>query len=756
MKKYLIFFIIFAIFAASNADAYQIINTTRAGSISAFTGIADDASSVFYNPAGAAFLNNHEIYMFSTDIYKLDVKHNQLLYSLPLFRNFGLIAGYAGANFDDGELSFAQNNFLFNFAGKIFKDISLGFTYKNYNTDADYLSIVKNDGTANSYDAGLLYSKSNFRAGVMFANINNPKIKYSDGVKSDFDDNYIRLGLSYNIGKFLFGTDYDDRKIFYFGGEFRAFPNILHLFGGLKKQFSPNDSARYSFGLRFLAKDFFIDYSNDLNSELGNSYKFALGYKFGFKNFVKLIDSSEPIVFFPSLKNIYSSSSNPFTVFRIVNTADKSISIDIDISDNEFAVSSKKNAFLFKAGEERKICVPINFNDNIFNIRDFVSKQFTVKFYYRINNREYVDYEKIPIVIFNKNSFLWNEPEKIGVFISPKSSPVEKFNSKLTELIKNKSFKLPLPANINKAAVLFNALKLTGLKYEKDVLYPFHGYNDEQKLLDFIQYPAETLELKRGDCDDFSVLFASLFLNAGIDVKLIIQPKHIFIAFNSGIENINEFEYLKNMLINLNGEFYAPIEVSALDKSFIAAWKTGLENIQTSDYRIFDINDIWEKYPPLNLNQPYNPDIPFAEDLIFEFNNEYYEFANVFLNSSAVADDKPDFEIKKIADISIKEKNYFQALNYYMFLYEKNKKNLTYINNIANLFYLTNNYMKSIDFYLMASELDKYNPYYYGQIALLYYKLNENYKAEYYFRMTNSIRPDYFKKYLEAQSYSSR
>ena len=184
MKHYLIIFILFA----DCLNAYQIINTTRAGAISAFTGIADDASSIYYNPAGSSYINNHEIYMFSSDIYDFDITHNQILYSMPIYKNLGLGVGYAGTDFKDNELSFSQDNFIFNFSGKLFKNLSCGFNYKTFSVDADYLSIIKNKGTSNSYDAGALFFKNNFKAGILFANINEPDIKYSDGVKTGFEE----------------------------------------------------------------------------------------------------------------------------------------------------------------------------------------------------------------------------------------------------------------------------------------------------------------------------------------------------------------------------------------------------------------------------------------------------------------------------------------------------------------------------------------------------------------------------------------
>ncbi len=230
-NKIRIYFILsIFLFFEYNLSAYPILLTTRSKSLSAFTGIADDVSSILFNPAGLSTLNNHEIFFNSSDIYNLGIKHNQLFYTLPIHNNINFGLAISTVSFKDSELDVSEKHYIAALSSKLYKNLYGGITLRFSNLDAQYLNSNQAEGNANSYDAGLLYSAGNFRAGFNYFNITNKKIKYSDGVKSNFSDRYARFGASYKTGRLTAGIDYDANNIIYAGGQYEVFKNILLLF----------------------------------------------------------------------------------------------------------------------------------------------------------------------------------------------------------------------------------------------------------------------------------------------------------------------------------------------------------------------------------------------------------------------------------------------------------------------------------------------------------------------------------------------
>lgn len=64
------------------------------------------------------------------------------------------------------------------------------------------------------------------------------------------------------------------------------------------------------------------------------------------------------------------------------------------------------------------------------------------------------------------------------------------------------------PGSFDERALIVWRWVLEEIEYTEDV--------QEQRLLDFWQFPAETIAVKRGDCEDCAFLLASLLLGSGI------------------------------------------------------------------------------------------------------------------------------------------------------------------------------------------------------------------------------------------------
>lgn len=129
-----------------------------------------------------------------------------------------------------------------------------------------------------------------------------------------------------------------------------------------------------------------------------------------------------------------------------------------------------------------------------------------------------------------------------------------------------------------KAAILFDA-------FAGKLLY----VNDPKQSADYVQYPAETLTIRGGDCDDMTVCFSSLLNSIGIATAFVdvVPPErpddaHVFLLFDTGLAPrfaSHIAENPKRYVIRRNKAgvetIWIPVESTVITKGFAAAWAEG-------------------------------------------------------------------------------------------------------------------------------------------------------------------------------------
>ena len=138
--------------------------------------------------------------------------------------------------------------------------------------------------------------------------------------------------------------------------------------------------------------------------------------------------------------------------------------------------------------------------------------------------------------------------------------------------------------------------------------------NDPKQSADFVQFPAETLRLRGGDCDDLSVCFASLLSSIGISTAFVdvVPPSapeksHIFLLFDTGLDpkfGTSIADNPKRYVIRKSRTgletVWIPLETTVAAGGFDEAWTSGAQRyfddvelglgIAKGWVRIIDIN----------------------------------------------------------------------------------------------------------------------------------------------------------------------
>lgn len=270
---------------------------------SAFTSVANDIHSIYWNPAGLGQVENNE-FMFTHNDYIEDLKMNYVAFCHPL-RKYSSSIGIAITQFDAG--SFQRTVFSDTIGGRYegstfsAKDISIVFSQgfklplNNYNFgySLKFISSKIDNYEAKTYaiDLGFLYimerSITNLELplniGITVNNIGN-KLKYNTE-KEKLPLNY-KIGLSslfqlnnryyiIPVTDFIFSSE--DKFNIALGVELK----YLYAFSFRTGYNNISDiGSGFSFGLGYNTDTLGLDYSYTDYSDLGVVHRFCLSIKF--------------------------------------------------------------------------------------------------------------------------------------------------------------------------------------------------------------------------------------------------------------------------------------------------------------------------------------------------------------------------------------------------------------------------------------------------------------------------------------------
>jgi hypothetical protein len=176
-----------------------------------------------------------------------------------------------------------------------------------------------------------------------------------------------------------------------------------------------------------------------------------------------------------------------------------------------------------------------------------------------------------------------------------------------------------LPRNVRYAAALFEALAAYGMNYVIDPASSFTELSGDASALDSLNYPYQTLYYRGGDCDDLSILYCALLEALEVDTAFITIPGHIYMAFDTGIENGMAFNTGtensavfaagQDDVIAHGGRLWMPVEVTVPHEGFYRAWRIGARewraaldgSLSGAGRQLYPMRESWTLYPPVTV-----------------------------------------------------------------------------------------------------------------------------------------------------------
>ncbi len=263
IKKVIILFILLY----AQLSAQFLPGSRQIGMGNAFTSVADDHWSMFYNSAGIVNVKN-----FSAGVF----------YSPAPFGLQELAIGSAAVvkRFNFGNLGFAfqtygfelyrENKISITFAKKFFNQISFGLKTNVYSL------AIQNYGNDMTFglDAGLLTPLSeNFQLGVSITNINRPTY----GIAKERLSQTFSAGLSYKaFQNLIFAFELEKEIRYPFNFKFGLDYSLIDF---LSLQFGYNtEPSKYFSGLGIHYSKFRFNYSFFSHNVLGLTHNFGIDY----------------------------------------------------------------------------------------------------------------------------------------------------------------------------------------------------------------------------------------------------------------------------------------------------------------------------------------------------------------------------------------------------------------------------------------------------------------------------------------------
>ncbi|HRY71608.1 MAG TPA: hypothetical protein P5165_00155 [Spirochaetia bacterium] len=208
--------------------------------------------------------------------------------------------------------------------------------------------------------------------------------------------------------------------------------------------------------------------------------------------------------------------------------------------------------------------------------------------------------------LHHRNAMNWDDDRRAAAFASPKD-PAALWFSRYASAVARDRLRGDVDPNLQQAASVFEALKLFGINYVVDPSSSYVEKSSSESSVDYLQYPYQTLSYRGGDCDDLSILNASLLSSLGIETAFITIPGHIYMAFalRMGEAEARASFYDPGLLIYRDGKAWVPVEITMVKDGFVKAWRIGAkewaDNERQGEARLYPLPEAWRLYPPVGL-----------------------------------------------------------------------------------------------------------------------------------------------------------
>lgn len=330
--------------------------------------------------------------------------------------------------------------------------------------------------------------------------------------------------------------------------------------------------------------------------------------------YVKLVEKDMPPIFAAHIAHYNEKGLGELVVSNVSHKRLKGLYVKTGGAEESFAVrSSKSRVVPLASSAEARLSLPVSLKRRLWQLTEPMQTTLSLRFVYQAGGEQISQKESLSVKIYPKNFITWDDYRKIGSFITPRDEVISTYARRVLAQW-GKDIRR-IPTKVGRAMVLLNALAATGLGYSEDPDNGLVPMGREQRPLDYLLLPRQTLQKRAGDCDDLVVLYAALLESVGVETMVAVVPGHVFLLINSGVLpwNYVVVHPERNKTVAHKGSLWLPIEVTSLQKGFVVAWQKGvrqLERYGKAQRQLIHVRSAWQRYSPMDLEQKATVALP--------------------------------------------------------------------------------------------------------------------------------------------------
>jgi len=507
------------------------------------------------------------------------------------------------------------------------------------------------------------------------------------------------------------------------------------------------------------------DIASSSYTDLYQGMRFSLGTVFHLntkkdRSRIKIQDIEfDPV--FPVFYGYYDN--NAVGKVSLLNGENSTISdIKVYFNVNQYMEEPKLSAEIasLKHGQSIDVELKALFNNSVMQLTESTKVSASIITEYTYLGERFTSTTPYTLRIYDRNSMMWDDDRKAASFVNAKDSTVLLFAKNTAGIIReqrNNSINL----NFRIAMGIFETLRLYGMNYVVDPQSSYVEAIEDSLFIDYLQFPAQSLTYRAGDCDDLSILYSSLLESVGISTAFITIPGHIYMAFSLDMDE----DQTKNLFSNtedflfLEGNTWVPVEITLIPEGFLKSWKIGAKewrnNQEHDNAAIYPVHEAWQTYEPVAIpGAALSLVFPEREMII----QSYQENLDLFISRELEPKVLEYQNLISTRGENARIRNSFGVLYARFGLYDEAKsqfaraiqldaKFLSSLINMGNIYTLGEDSSNALKWYKKAEEISPQNSLVIASVARAHYDLEDFKLAEESYYKLKEIDPDRAARY---------
>ncbi|MBP5358457.1 MAG: tetratricopeptide repeat protein [Treponema sp.] len=529
---------------------------------------------------------------------------------------------------------------------------------------------------------------------------------------SDSSLNFLYGGLGLGVCHNVFSR-------FYFGvGGGAGFYNLSFTEGNQKQNVSDLYFRGYGeFGFRFtptmtlsanagynsfLATDGFGSLFNGGARTMMSGPVFGLSLKFDFstkhssKNACYANISQDEDIY-PLFMQLYKT--NPVANVMLTNGESSEIkNVTVSFSAGKYTSSALQSEPIpvIKKMQNVSVDLPVDFSSDLLSFAEngMISGNLTIE--YELLGKKKKTVQGISLSVSNRNSYIWGDMESLAAYISPDTPEILEYAKYVAGVARNRLYS-GMNRNVQFSAVMFDALRASGIVYSGDKTTPYATYHlgDEA---DYIQYPLQTMDFSSGDLDELGILYASCLESVGIGTAFIPMEDDFLVLVDTQLKPSSASSHFADpdTLLVTDETVYFALSMAAFELGFTKSREKGCRQIariyedEDSFYELVETHYAWESYPPA-IFTGYGDVLERPSQSTVEglFKSAVDDYINSDL-SVVIENTRKKGDENKLGLAYVRAGQYEKAKN--EFSRAAAKGNISAMNNLGNVYMIEKNY----------------------------------------------------------------